>query len=312
MHSDSPVGRVFDIERCATEDGPGIRTVVFLQGCNMHCPWCHNPEGLSSAPQWMQDADLCVHCGACAKACSNGIHEMVNGHHSINSKPCASCMRCVENCLSGALKRIWKLYSVDELTQIVSLDRTYYQNSGGGVTLSGGEVMLQYDFAVKFLQRMKKEGIAAAIETNLSFPWKMYSELLAYVDLVMADIKIWDANRHKALTGVTNARIISNVDNLTAMNKPMIIRTPVIPGVNDRLDDILSIAQFLQNRPNLLYYELLPYHPLGLEKAHKIGLPVQRYEIPSRKTLTELAETIRPHVNEVRISGVKVERNEQQ
>ena len=302
MPSFDALGHIFDIERFATEDGPGIRTVVFFQGCNKQCPRCHNPEGIGISPRWILEKGWCLLCGTCAAVCPQGVHSVGSEHH-FNSNACIGCMECVKCCLPGALKSVWKTISVDEAVRQILLDHEYYKNSGGGVTLSGGELMMQQAFATEILQRMKNEGIATAIETNLSFPWEAYEKLMPYVDLVMADIKIWNDEQHKRLTGISNSQILINVDHLTEQNKPMIVRTPIIPGVNDTRDAVKPIASFLKGRKNLLYYELLSYHPLGVEKAQKMGMCARRYEIPSKEKMEMLGTAILSDLRKIRING---------
>ena len=294
---------VFDIERCATEDGPGIRTVVFFAGCNMTCPWCHNPEGFSNAPLWMFERSRCIHCGACEKVCPSGVHVLKDGYHVIQQATCTGCLKCVDACISGAIKGVRKTYALDELMRIVKLDSAYYHESGGGVTLSGGEVMLQHRFVVRFLRKLKEEGLSTAIETNLSFPWELYSKILPYADLVMADIKMWDEMSHKRFTGFSKELVLRNVDHLSIENKQMIIRTPVIAGINDDPSEIKRIAEFLSGRENLLYYELLPYHSLGIEKARKMGITMTKYEVPTHERMMELAYSARKYLEKVRVSG---------
>ena len=220
-------GIITEIERFALKDGPGIRTTVFFKGCNMACKWCHNPETLSVRPQLMIYPDKCI---------------------------------------SGALVMSGKEMTVEEVMEEILQDRAYYRNSGGGVTLSGGEVSTQPEFALELLQALKKEGISTAIETNLHAPWSVYERMLPFLDLVMFDIKIFDEEAHRRWTGVSNRQILENAKKVAASGKPYLVRTPVIPGVNDTEEEIGSIANYVGTLGGAQYYELLLFNPLGESK----------------------------------------------
>ena len=189
---ESMKGIITEIERFALKDGPGIRTTVFFKGCNMACKWCHNPETLSVRPQLMIYPDKCIGCGACVEACRAGARTLgKNGALQYDRTACKHCGACAANCFSGALVMSGKEMTVEEVMEEILQDRAYYRNSGGGVTLSGGEVSTQPEFALELLQALKKEGISTAIETNLHAPWSVYERMLPFLDLVMFDIKIF-------------------------------------------------------------------------------------------------------------------------
>lgn len=286
-------GLIFDIERFSTKDGPGCRTVVFFKGCNMHCSWCHNPESICPHPQLSYDPNSCVACGKCAQVCPVGAHIVTEESHLFAPEQCRHCLSCASACFSGALQRVGKTMTAEEVIAEIEQDTLLYQKSGGGVTLSGGEVMMQVDFAYELLKKCREQGISACIETNLSAPWENYEKMLPLLDILFADIKHADDGAHRKWTGISNQRILQNLERLKATGKPFVIRTPVIPGVNGRDEDILDIVQKLSGSSSLQYYEMLTYNPLGESKGKLVDeAPIYstRFEIPSRETMQRLAK----------------------
>lgn len=259
-------GIITEIERFSLKDGPGIRTTVFFKGCNMACKWCHNPETLSVRPQLMVYPQHCLGCGACAAACSSGARSIEEGALRYDRSKCTGCGACADSCFTGALVMSGREMTVEDVMGEVLQDRAYYENSGGGVTLSGGELTTQPQFARELLKTLKSEGISTALETNLYAPWSVYESLLPYVDLMMFDIKVFDSEAHKKWTGVDNQRILENSMKVAASGKPYLVRTPVIPGVNDTEEEIGRIAEFVGGLGGAQYYELLLFNPLGESK----------------------------------------------
>ena len=282
-------GLIFDIERFSTADGPGIRTVVFFKGCNLKCFWCHNPESLKTRPELEFSAEDCLGCGSCKAVCPLGCHILTAQGHTYLREACQNCLMCAAACPVSALKPIGRYRGVEECMAQIREDVPFYRRGGGGVTLSGGEVLLQSDFAAKLLKQCRQEGIHTAIETNLSAPRESLEKLLNHLDLVMADIKHMDPILHLRGTGMDNRQILENLKWLDGCGKPMIIRTPVIPGFNDSEENIRETACVLGKLQNLKYYELLSYNPMGNDKRKKLGYPVPKIAVPDREKMHSLA-----------------------
>lgn len=259
---------VTNIQRFSLNDGPGIRTTVFLQGCNMRCAWCHNPETLSLQPVLMFYPNKCIGCGRCLTVCPQKAHRIEQEKHVINRQVCGavSCGRCVSECASGALAFSARMMDVDEVMREVRQDKLYYKRSGGGVTVSGGECMLNPGFVSALTKACHDEGIPIAVETNLCLSWEEVRSALAGVDLVMFDVKLIDDDMHRRYTGVSNHRILENVARLDTLGVPLLARTPLIPGVTDTPENIRGISTLLSGLKNLTAYELLNFNPLGASK----------------------------------------------
>ncbi|MBP7401956.1 MAG: glycyl-radical enzyme activating protein [Clostridia bacterium] len=267
----SGTGRIYDIKRFAVHDGPGIRTVVFLKGCPLRCAWCHNPEGMSAAPDLSLTLMKCVGCGDCVRACPNGAHSLPDvGVHEIDRTRCTLCGACVEACVPGALRLYGREVSVEALLAEVSADRPFYEQSGGGVTLSGGEPLSQPAFAAAFLRACRAAGLHTALDTSGAVPWDAFEAVLPHTDLVLYDIKHIDPEAHRTWTGLDNVRILDNLRRLGRAGVPIEVRIPCLPGVND--GDVLErIAVFLREIPSLTAVRLLPYHDFARSKFAAIG-----------------------------------------
>ena len=252
---------ITDIQRFSLNDGPGIRTTVFFKGCNMRCAWCHNPETLSTDQDLMFYPQRCIGCGKCFSACPVGAHKVENGVHVIDRTVCQKCGKCAAVCYAEALVMSGREMTVDEIMSEIRQDKAYYEASGGGVTLSGGEVLCHSDFAASLARACHAEGISVAIETNLSLPYERALPLLREVDVLMADLKLFDDEAHKKYTGLSNKTILENLARITDI--PMIVRTPLIPSVTATEENLRAIATFLSGKENLIYYQLLNFNPLG-------------------------------------------------
>ena len=297
-------GLIFDIERYSTADGPGIRTVVFFKGCNLHCYWCHNPESLKVFPEVDRYEQECIHCGRCVQVCPEKCHVFTETGRVFHSEKCIHCMACTEACPVAALRPIGKWLSVEDCMAQIREDVVFYGKSGGGVTLSGGEVLMQKAFAQALLQRCHAEGIHTAIESNLCVDTAVLEQLIPQLDLVMADIKSMDAPAHIRGTGCSNEKTLRNIRWLDSRNVPLIIRTPVIPGFNDSEDNIAQTAEFLKSLSNLSYYELLSYNPMGNDKRKRLGYPVPEITALPAADITPAAQQGSAAGAEVLVQGI--------
>ncbi len=278
-------GIVFDIKRNAVDDGPGIRTLIFLKGCAMRCRWCANPESQSFAPEVMYYKRKCVGCGKCVAVCPRNAVVNHKDYGLISGLACNACGECVSACVYGAREMIGKEMDVDEVMSIVRRDVGFYRHSGGGITLSGGEPFLQKDFVKEIFAASKYAHIHTAVETCGYAPWKAIEECLPYIDLVMYDCKLIDSDEHKAWTGVSNELILENLDRLCHLySGEIIVRIPYIPGCNDSVDAQRKIYCHLSRYPQIRRVEVLPFHRFGVSKyegrgktyAFKDQLPVKK------------------------------------
>lgn len=291
----SVTGMVTDIQRFSIHDGPGIRTTVFLKGCNLRCAWCHNPETMEAGPEVQIHPERCIACGACVSACPHGAHRIEDGRHFYDRSVCVACGACVRTCYAEGLVLVGRSMTADEVVTEVLDDRVFYETSGGGVTLSGGEPLQQSEFAAAILSGCRAAGLHTAVETNLSWPWDRIEALLPLIDLVLFDIKSLDPIRHREWTGASNERILENAARLAREPVPLVVRTPVIVGFNDRDEDIAAIARFIAPFPRLVEYELLPYHPLGSSKWESLGKPYRCAGLgrPDAQRMRDLAALVR-------------------
>jgi pyruvate formate lyase activating enzyme len=297
-------GIVTDIQRFSIHDGPGIRTTVFLKGCNQRCFWCHNPETLSPKPELQLYLERCIACGSCFERCPEGAHTLVEDEHRFDRTLCTGCGACADTCYARALVMIGETKRADEVVETVLRDRAFYETSGGGVTLSGGEPLLQPEFSEAILASCREAGIHTAIETAANVPWECIERILPVTDLVMMDVKLIDTDRHSAAVGVPNARILKNVRRLGETGVPLIVRTPIVPGVNDDEETVAEIATFAAGLPNLVAYELLRFHAMANSKYDSLGMSYRAATLaaPSKEQMTALADVARRQGIEVRNS----------
>jgi len=278
MSPETPKGVVLNIQHFCTHDGPGIRTNVFLKGCSLRCKWCSNPESIHPKPELAYDLKKCIgekECGLCLKECPESAISVMPSDDKvrIDWDLCTNCGKCVPVCPPNALYLFGQEMTVDEVLAEVEQDGSFYRESGGGITLSGGECVLQCDFSAALLEEAHHRGINTAIETAGNYPWSFMEKVLPHVDTVLHDHKLTDPVRHKKWCGADNSRILANFKRAYEKypDKTFIARTPVIPGVNDDEEHIRAVLAFIRPYPNVIDYELLPYHRYGETKYGFLG-----------------------------------------
>ena len=286
-------GTIFNIQRFSVNDGPSIRTTVFVKGCNLRCLWCHNPESISSRQEIQYFPEKCIMCGKCLDVCPEGAHYINSGGEKVFDRDkCRMCGLCIQHCLYDALVFVAKYMEPDEVVEVVMKDIDYYQNSGGGLTISGGEPLLQKEFVKTLFEKTHALGIHNALDTAANINWRDVEYVLPSVDVVLLDLKVMDPEVHRKVTGVPNTKIVQNAKRLSQQDVDLIVRVPIIPGVNDTEEHMKQSAAFLKDFPKLLYVELLPYHDLGVGKYTSLGRKDEQdiFNTPSQEHIHSLAQ----------------------
>ena len=294
---------IFDIKRYAIHDGPGIRTTVFFKGCHLYCSWCHNPEGQSFDQELMIWPERCVRCETCVSACPNSAVSTTNSSIVTDRTKCEACAVCAENCPANAREIVGKKLSVDGLMQEVEKDVSFYDESGGGATISGGEPLAQPLFLNAFLGACKKEGIHVALDTNGYAKTEIVMKVSRNVDLFLYDLKVMDDKKHKLHTGVSNKLILKNLKRLDSLGKNIIVRSPLIPGVNSGEENVRSMSDLVSRLKNVEQIDLLPYHRLGIEKAERLGKKAKSFKESSNEIVENVAKELRSFGLKVKICG---------
>jgi pyruvate formate lyase activating enzyme len=259
-------GSVFNIQRFSIQDGPGIRTTVFMKGCPLRCLWCSNPESQSTFPEVAHGDSLCNKCSRCVEVCEVQAISLTDSGVGIDRKTCTGCGKCVEVCIPGALKVYGEEMSVEKVYQEVVKDRLFYQNSGGGVTAGGGEPLSQADFVAELFKRCQDAGIHTCLDTCGYATPGVWEKVLPYTNLVLFDVKLMDPSVHRRVTGKSNEKILHSLKLVAAAGVPVIVRIPVIPGINDSQENITDIAYYVAGLNGLREVNLLPYHRFGESK----------------------------------------------
>ena len=275
-----PAGMVFDIQRFAIHDGPGIRTTVFLKGCPLHCLWCHNPESQAPGKEILFSAEKCIACRYCESVCEQGGHAFRDGEHIFDRTNCIRCGECTLECYANALELVGKEMEVAEVLAEVLKDQVFYQASGGGLTLSGGEPMQQFEFIRSLLEQAKRAGLHTCIETSGCSTLNRYLAIQPLVDEFYFDVKETDPELHREFTGVGNTEILENLAALDAAGARITLRCPIIPGLNDRMDHFENIARLANQLRNITAVHILPYHNLGTSKSQRLGEEPRLTNIP--------------------------------
>ena len=263
-------GFIFDIDHFATHDGPGIRTVIFLKGCPLNCVWCHSPESQGFMPELLYTASKCAGCGACVEACPQQAHVVSQNTHKLNRSRCEQCGACAAACTRSALKMSGTLRDASSIVSQAAAYRVFYEQSGGGVTISGGEPLAQPAFALEIAKNLHLEGIHTILETSGMGIWADLKKFLPYVDLFYYDLKIFDACHHLQYTGVLPDIIQSNLENLSRQTRQIVIRMPLIPGYTDHEENVEEVYRFMR-KLDLRQIHLLPYNASSQAKYAWVG-----------------------------------------
>ncbi len=263
-------GTIFDIIRYAVHDGPGIRSTIFFKGCPLRCAWCANPESQSYRPEFTHNKTECLGCGMCLQGCPEKAISQVQEELVIDLEKCNICGSCAKTCPSEALQIMGRTVTIDGLYKEIAADRPFWDRSNGGVTLSGGEPLAQYDFTLAFLKLCKDRHVSTAIETCLYASWEKIETVLPFLDHVICDLKIMDSVRHKTWTGVLNDRIKDKIRALLHGHPDVLVRMPLVPGINDDKDNLEAMGAFLETCRKEVRMELLPFHCLGESKYRRL------------------------------------------
>ncbi len=301
-------GIITNIQRCSTEDGPGIRTTLFLKGCPLHCLWCHNIETIDATPRPVWHSSKCIANLGCIKACPEDALELSETGMQIDLQKCTACGACEEACPTGAMEIIGKAREASELVEELVRDRVFFETSKGGITISGGEPLHQSEFVIQIASALQETGIHVALDTSGYASESVWLRVLEHVDLVLLDLKQMNPEMHRAFTGVSLDVILSNARVLGRLELPVWIRTPIIPGHTDSIKNIRAIARFIKKEmPNVERYDLLAFNKLCVEKYSLFGLeyPLKDEELIEKDVMETLAQTARKEgIVEVTWSGM--------
>jgi len=297
-------GIIFNIQRYSIHDGPGIRTTVFLKGCPLNCWWCQNPESQLSGQEMVFWEDRCIGCGACALNCPSKAIQIKVGKPVTNKNRCDLCGECSRLCPAQAREIIGSKITVDEVIKEIEKDLIFYEESGGGVTFSGGEPLSQSGFLEILLEGCKEKKIHTAVDTSGYIPWKILERISSKVDLFLYDLKIMDDKRHKRYTGASNELILENLRRLSLIHSNIFVRFPVIPGINDNDQNIKGMGEFLSSL-KITQIDLLPYHYIGIDKYRRLERTYKLVDIrpPSEVRLSEISMILKKFNLKVKLRG---------
>jgi len=297
-------GVIFNIQRYSIHDGPGIRTTVFLKGCPLNCWWCQNPESQLSGQEMIFWGDRCISCGACSAICSSNAIQIKNGVPVTEKEKCILCGKCIEKCPALAREMIGEKLTTEEVTREIEKDLVFYEESGGGVTFSGGEPLKQSEFLESLLNCCQKKKIHSAVDTSGYISWGILNKISPKVDLFLYDLKLMDSERHKKYTGVPNEIILENLKKLSSVHHNIFVRFPVIPGINDDSQNIKEMGGFLSSL-KIAQLNLLPYHYIGIDKYRRLGRTYRLIaaQPPSKEKLLEVSAVLKKFNLNVKLRG---------
>ena len=288
-------GIIFDVKQFSIHDGPGIRTTVFLKGCPLSCWWCHNPEGQAMKPELILRPERCIGCGACLEVCEHNAISQDGERIVTDRERCTACGDCVQVCYAEARELVGRAVTVAEVMDEIERDTAFYDQSGGGVTFSGGEPLAQPEFLRDLLRACQAQGLHTTLDTCGFAPWEALDDVRQYVDLFLYDLKLMDNARHRAFTGVSNRPILENLRRLSRTGHSIVLRVPVIPGINDDEENLRAMGAFAADLPHLERVDLLPYHRIGRDKYRRLGkpCPMPETEPPSEERMDEIAKIVK-------------------
>jgi pyruvate formate lyase activating enzyme len=288
------MGLVFDIRKFSIHDGPGIRTTVFFKGCSLNCWWCHNPESQSLKTEFIFREDRCIHCETCVEVCSQNALSLQNGIMYFDEGKCNFCAECVSNCYADAREIVGKMMSADDVIIELEKDRAFYDQSGGGITISGGEPLVQADFLFELVKACKARDLHVALDTSGYASWNTFEKVCPYVDLFLYDLKLIPNELHRKFTGVSNRLILENLEKLSEKDHHIMIRVPIIPGITDTYENIKEIGLFASRLKGIDRIDILPYHKAAVAKYERSGkkYKLPDLEAPSESRMNEIAEQL--------------------
>lgn len=298
-------GRIFNIQKYSIHDGPGIRTTVFLKGCPLSCIWCHNPESQSLEQEVLFYDRRCIGCGKCMEVCKQGAIYMQDGIMHYDRDKCTSCGSCAEVCYPKAREIAGDLVDVNYVMKQIEKDRIFYEESGGGVTFSGGEPLMQAEFLLELLKKCKEREIHTAVDTCGYANADVLTAVSKYTNLYLYDLKLVNDEKHIKYTGISNKLILENLKTVSKLGKRIFIRIPLMPGINDDDENIEATSEIIKNTPGVELVNILPYHNIAVDKYNRLGRPNSLMEsaVPTEEEIGQIAQKYMAHSIKAKIGG---------